>query len=210
MIHPGRLCSPSITCEAGFRFLGRRGAARRWLPALGTACIVVSAVLLKRCFGCLRHRRVSAKGSVSRGVSSGLLTRFDTPVMTALQAGATMKFQTVLLVVLFCILLSTGIGAPQEVAKPALAGRPKLGLVLEGGGALGLAHIGVLQWMEEHRIPVSYVAGTSMGGLVGGIYATVQISRGGKGNRKRDRLGRGIERPDTIPGSVVSTQTRRS
>jgi NTE family protein len=50
--------------------------------------------------------------------------------------------------------------------------RPKLGLVLEGGGALGLAHVGVLQWMEEHRIPVSYVAGTSMGGLVGGIYAT--------------------------------------
>ncbi|HXC95408.1 MAG TPA: patatin-like phospholipase family protein [Edaphobacter sp.] len=50
--------------------------------------------------------------------------------------------------------------------------RPKLGLVLEGGGALGLAHIGVITWMEEHRIPVNYVAGTSMGGLVGGMYAT--------------------------------------
>src|SRR4249920_2833809 len=50
--------------------------------------------------------------------------------------------------------------------------RPKVGLVLEGGGALGLAHIGVIQWLEEHRIPVSYVAGTSMGGLVGGLYAT--------------------------------------
>ena len=61
---------------------------------------------------------------------------------------------------------------PKRRAKPAPAGRPKLGIVLEGGGALGLAHIGVLQWMEEHRIPVSYVAGTSMGGLVGGIYAT--------------------------------------
>jgi NTE family protein len=47
-----------------------------------------------------------------------------------------------------------------------------VGLVLEGGGALGLAHIGVLQWLEEHHIPVNYVAGTSMGGLVGGIYAT--------------------------------------
>jgi NTE family protein len=45
-------------------------------------------------------------------------------------------------------------------------------LVLEGGGALGLAHIGVLQWLEEHRVPVNYIAGTSMGGLVGGIYAT--------------------------------------
>ena len=50
--------------------------------------------------------------------------------------------------------------------------RPKVGLVLEGGGALGLAHIGVIQWLEEHRIPVNYVAGTSMGGLVGGLYAT--------------------------------------
>src|SRR5215469_10880585 len=50
--------------------------------------------------------------------------------------------------------------------------RPKIGVALEGGGALGLAHIGVLQWFEEHRIPVDYIAGTSMGGLVGGFYAT--------------------------------------
>lgn len=50
--------------------------------------------------------------------------------------------------------------------------RPKIGLVLSGGGARGLAHIGVLRWFEEHRIPVDYIAGTSMGGLVGGMYAT--------------------------------------
>ncbi len=49
--------------------------------------------------------------------------------------------------------------------------RPKIGLALGGGGALGLAHIGVLKWLEEHRIPVDFVAGTSMGGLVGGCYA---------------------------------------
>src|ERR1700743_1848415 len=55
---------------------------------------------------------------------------------------------------------------------PTPGGRPKLGLVFEGGGALGLAHIGVIQYLEEHRIPVSYIAGTSMGGLVGGVYAT--------------------------------------
>ncbi len=47
----------------------------------------------------------------------------------------------------------------------------KIGLVLEGGSALGLAHIGVIRYLEEHRIPVNYVAGTSMGGLVGGLYA---------------------------------------
>jgi NTE family protein len=50
--------------------------------------------------------------------------------------------------------------------------RPRIGLVLEGGGALGLAHVGVIQWLEENRIPVDVIAGTSMGGLVGGIYAT--------------------------------------
>jgi NTE family protein len=44
--------------------------------------------------------------------------------------------------------------------------------VLEGGAALGLVHIGVLQWMEEHRISVDYVAGISMGGLIGGAYST--------------------------------------
>ncbi len=50
--------------------------------------------------------------------------------------------------------------------------RQKVGLVLEGGGALGLAHVGVLQWLYQHHVPVDLVAGTSMGGLVGGMYAT--------------------------------------
>jgi NTE family protein len=63
-------------------------------------------------------------------------------------------------------------GNPTSDPPPAPAGRPRIGLVLEGGGALGLAHIGVITWLEEHHIPVSYVAGTSMGGLVGGVYAT--------------------------------------
>src|ERR1700730_13848499 len=58
--------------------------------------------------------------------------------------------------------------APAPPAKPRL----KIGVALEGGGALGLAHIGVLQWFEESHIPVDYIAGTSMGGLVGGFYAT--------------------------------------
>jgi NTE family protein len=60
----------------------------------------------------------------------------------------------------------------QEQAEPRSTARPKIGLALEGGGALGLAHIGVLQWFEDHRIPIDYIAGTSMGGLVGGLYAT--------------------------------------
>jgi NTE family protein len=50
--------------------------------------------------------------------------------------------------------------------------RPRIGLALDSGGALGLAHVGVIQWMDEHWVPVDYIAGTSMGGLVGGAYAT--------------------------------------
>src|ERR1700748_1730786 len=71
--------------------------------------------------------------------------------------------------------LSAGIvaGCPAVAQNDVSPGpEPKIGLVLEGGAALGLAHIGVIRWLEEHRIPVSYVAGTSMGGLVGGLYAT--------------------------------------
>ena len=46
-----------------------------------------------------------------------------------------------------------------------------VGLVLSGGGAKGIAHIGVIQALEDHNIPIDYVAGTSMGAIVGGLYA---------------------------------------
>ena len=61
---------------------------------------------------------------------------------------------------------------PLQAQDAAVKPRQKIGLVLEGGGALGLAHIGVLEWLYEHHVPVDLVAGTSMGGLVGGFYAT--------------------------------------
>ena len=47
----------------------------------------------------------------------------------------------------------------------------KVGLVLSGGGAKGLAHIGVIKALEENGIPIDYVAGTSMGSMVAGMYA---------------------------------------
>jgi NTE family protein len=50
--------------------------------------------------------------------------------------------------------------------------RPRLTLVLGGGSARGIAHVGVLQWLDEHRIPVDMVIGTSMGGLIGGAFAS--------------------------------------
>jgi NTE family protein len=73
-----------------------------------------------------------------------------------------------LLILLIC--LSSTFGLTQDSQRSEV--HSKLGLVLEGGGALGLAHIGVIHYLEEHHIPVNYIAGTSMGGLVGGVYAT--------------------------------------
>jgi len=56
-------------------------------------------------------------------------------------------------------------------AQVAAADRPRIGLVLSGGGARGLAHIGVLRVLEEMQVPVDLIVGTSMGAVVGGAYA---------------------------------------
>jgi NTE family protein len=58
-----------------------------------------------------------------------------------------------------------------EPPTPAKS-RPKIGLALSGGGARGAAHIGVIKVLEELRIPIDYIAGTSMGALVGAAYAS--------------------------------------
>lgn len=52
------------------------------------------------------------------------------------------------------------------------AARPKIGLALSGGGARGAAHIGVLRVLEENNVPIDYIAGTSMGSIVGGLYSS--------------------------------------
>ena len=56
-------------------------------------------------------------------------------------------------------------------ASPAVEERPRIGLVLGGGGARGLAHIGVLRLLEELQVPIDCIAGTSMGSIIGGLYA---------------------------------------
>ena len=53
----------------------------------------------------------------------------------------------------------------------AFAHGQKVGLVFSGGAAKGLAHVGVLKALEEHEIPIDYIVGTSMGGIIGGCYA---------------------------------------
>ena len=47
----------------------------------------------------------------------------------------------------------------------------KVGLVLSGGGAKGITHIGIIRALEENNIPIDYIAGTSMGAIVGSLYA---------------------------------------
>jgi NTE family protein len=72
------------------------------------------------------------------------------------------------------LLFALSVLAPVAFAQDG-APAPKrltIGVALEGGGALGLAHIGVLRWFEQHHIPIDYLSGNSMGALVGGLYAT--------------------------------------
>ena len=77
------------------------------------------------------------------------------------------KFLRIILAVLIAIIPYTAISRDTTT----IGARPKVGLVLSGGGAKGAAHIGVLKYIEEAGIPIDYIAGTSMGSIVGGMYA---------------------------------------
>ncbi|MBQ8222167.1 MAG: patatin-like phospholipase family protein [Bacteroidales bacterium] len=72
----------------------------------------------------------------------------------------------------FCLLsLVVNISAQQSTDSTEKLRRPRVGVVLSGGGAKGFAHIGVLKVIEEAGLPIDYIAGTSMGSIVGGLYA---------------------------------------
>ncbi len=102
----------------------------------------------------------------------------------------------------FCSTMSQGqqqpsATAPAQIpgdipAQPAPAHRPTIGVALAGGGALGLAHIGVLQWMEENHIPIDKLAGTSMGALVGSLFAT------GRNGAEMRQFVKGIRWDETL------------
>ena len=62
--------------------------------------------------------------------------------------------------------------APPDEQNAVAGERPRIGLVLGGGGARGAAHIGVLKELERQRIPIDVITGTSMGAIVGGLYAS--------------------------------------
>jgi len=71
------------------------------------------------------------------------------------------------------VLLNLSMAAATRAAdESAATKRPRIGLVLGGGGVRGAAHVGVLKVLQELRIPLDCIAGTSMGSIVGGLYAS--------------------------------------
>ena len=77
----------------------------------------------------------------------------------------------ILTLLMFILVTPTG-KTGSALAQTTANERPRIGLALSGGGARGAAHIGVLMVLEREHIPIDYIAGTSMGSIVGGMYAS--------------------------------------
>ncbi len=82
-------------------------------------------------------------------------------------------------------------------AQDSLVKRPRIGLVLSGGGAKGMAHIGVLKVLEKHHIPIDYITGTSMGSIIGGLYAM------GYNADELEKLTQKIDWDEIFSGSIM-------
>jgi NTE family protein len=97
--------------------------------------------------------------------------------------------------------------ATQGAASAPAAARPRIGLVLSGGGARGAAHIGVLKVLEELRVPIDVIAGTSMGSIVGGSYASGQTVA----NMTRDvaRIKTEMLAKDQPPRAEIATHLKQ-
>lgn len=81
-----------------------------------------------------------------------------------------MKFQISAITIGFALIFWFSAESAAQQAAPQT--RPKVGLVLSGGGAKGASHVGVIKVLEELGVPIDYIAGTSMGAIVGGLYAS--------------------------------------
>ena len=83
--------------------------------------------------------------------------------------------------------------------------RKKVGIALSGGGAKGFAHIGALKVLEEAGIPIDYIAGTSMGAIIGGLYAlgySASAYRDWEPDRKSTRLNSSHITRSRMPSSA--------
>jgi len=83
-----------------------------------------------------------------------------------------MNSQTLRFLLIFTLMTIGPLAIADETPQESVHDRPRVGLVLGGGGARGAAHIGVLRELERLRIPIDAIAGTSMGAVVGSLYAS--------------------------------------
>ena len=92
-----------------------------------------------------------------------------------------------------------------------LSTRPKIGLVLSGGGAKGFAHVGALKVIEEAGIPVDFITGTSVGSIVGGLYAigydATTLEKVIRNQNWEELLSNGFKR-EYIPAITKEEQSR--
>jgi NTE family protein len=113
-------------------------------------------------------------------IARNLMNRNQLPSDYQLRKVARLAASVLTVAAMLCSQRASAQPSTQQSA-PALA-RPKVGLVLSGGGARGIAHIGVLRVLEELRVPVDIVVGASFGAIIGGAFA------GGQGVAELERL----------------------
>ena len=94
---------------------------------------------------------------------------------------------------------------PSTIARSV--GRPTVGLAFGGGSARGIAHVGVIRWLEEHRIPIDMAVGTSMGGLVGGAFASGMDARSSRRSSRRSTGTRPLAPPPSLTRTFVARPT---
>ena len=116
------------------------------------------------------------RGCLAAELEFLLLTtdRIDMSVKVGVETIQSPSDQSVwqLTILLLFVLITLSGAATAESAQTTAGERPRIGLALSGGGARGAAHLGVLQILERERIPIDFIAGTSMGSIVGGMYAS--------------------------------------
>jgi NTE family protein len=118
-------------------------------------------------------RRNGADVSSPASANSRALLKFRgrSPRIAHRLARASLAFACAALAIVCAAQSATPAPGDPPVTPAAGKQRPKIGLVLSGGGARGITHIGVIKVLEEMNIPVDYIAATSMGSIVGGLYA---------------------------------------
>lgn len=96
---------------------------------------------------------------------------FGAQCATSLQSSCLYKENARIALLAFMLRLKSYLLVCLLLAFAAFAHAQRVGVVLSGGGASGLAHVGVLKALEENNVPIDFIAGTSMGALIGGMYA---------------------------------------